>query len=78
MIGDDMIEYVALPPDQIAGEDATNTPWAISIGVMSITFVVLAFVLRFLLGRFAKRLPAWVGVFSAYLEAAWVITAVDR
>jgi hypothetical protein len=76
MIYDDTVAYGHASTDQFGAEGATDRPYAISIGVMSISFVVIAFVLRLVLGRFSKKLPAWVGIFSAYLEAAWLITAV--
>jgi hypothetical protein len=76
MIGADLLAYGDASWDQYGNEGAANDPYSISIGVMSVTFVVVAFALRFVLGRFSKRLPAWVGAISAYLEAAWVITTV--
>jgi hypothetical protein len=74
MITDDLIAYGRASADQFSAETA-NRPLALGIGVMTVTFVLVAFALRFVLGRFAKRLPAWVGAFTAYLEAAWLITA---
>lgn len=76
MIGDDLLAYGDASQDQFGGDDATNRPYAISIGVMSVSFVLIAFGLRFLIGRFSKRLPAWTGAIAAYLEAAWLITTV--
>lgn len=49
--------------------DVTATP--ITIGV-----VILAFALRWLLKRFAERLPTWTGYVAAYLEAVWIFVAV--
>lgn len=74
MIVDDVLAYGRVARDQAGAEGATNLPLNVPIGVMSITFVVLAFALRFVLGRFADRLPEWVGAISAYLEAAWLLT----
>ena len=76
MILDDLLAYGRASRDQFGAEGATDHPYAVSVGVMSVTFVVVAFALRFVLGRFAKRLPLWVGAISAYLEAAWVVTTV--
>jgi hypothetical protein len=76
MIGDDLLAYGRASQDQFGAEGATDRPYSIGIGVMSISFVVIAFALRFVLGRFSKRLPSWVGALTAYLEAAWVLTAV--
>lgn len=75
MIVDDVTAYGDASWDQYSDPDLPNRPLSITIGVMSISFVVIAFALRFVLGRFSKRLPAWVGAFTAYLEAAWLITA---
>jgi hypothetical protein len=75
MIGDDLLAYGRASVDQFGAEGATDRPYSVTIGVMSVTFVIVTFGLRFVLGRFAARLPSWVGVLSAYLEAAWLITA---
>ncbi len=49
--------------------------------VESITWIVLAFaavafVARWLLGRFAGRLPRWTTLLATYLEAVWVFIAL--
>jgi hypothetical protein len=75
MIADDVIAYGRASVEQFGADGATDRPLVVTIGVMSITFVVVAFVLRLVLGRLSKRLPAWMGAFSAYLEAAWLLTA---
>lgn len=74
MISDDVIAYGRASADQFSA-DTQNRPLALTVGVMTVTFVLVAFALRFVLGRLAKRLPPWVGAFTAYLEAAWLITA---
>ncbi len=74
MVTDDVQAYGRASWDQYDPE-AVNTPLRVGVGVMSITFVVVAFGLRLLLGRFSKRLPRWVAGISAYLEAAWLLTA---
>ena len=75
MIGDDVLAYGRAAYDQSYAEGATDQPLTVTLGVMSVTFIVVAFALRFVLGRLSKRLPAWTGAISAYLEAAWLITA---
>lgn len=75
MIRDDVLAYGDASWDQYNDPDLPNRPLSITIGVMSVSFIVIAFALRFVLGRFSTRLPAWVGGFSAYLEAAWLVTA---
>jgi hypothetical protein len=74
MIVDDVNAYGRAAADQFA-QDTENRPLVITIGVMSISFIVIAFVSRLVIGRLAKRLPAWTGALTAYLEAAWLITA---
>jgi hypothetical protein len=76
MIGDDLLAYGDASRDQFGAAGASDRPYEVTIGVMSVSFVVVAFVLRFLIGRFSKRLPAWTGAISAYLEAAWLLTTV--
>jgi len=73
LIADDVIAYGRASWDQY-DPDAVNRPLQVGLGVMSISFVVIAFGLRLLLGRFAARLPRWVGAITAYLEAAWLLT----
>jgi hypothetical protein len=74
LIADDVEAYGKVAWDQY-DPSAVNEPLKVSLGVMSVTFVVVAFVLRVLVGRFSSRLPKWFGGISAYLEAAWLITA---
>jgi hypothetical protein len=74
LIVDDVQDYGKVAWDQY-DPSAVNEPLKVSLGVMSVTFVIVAFALRLLVGRFSKRLPTWVGGISAYLEAAWLITA---
>ncbi|MEO5534387.1 MAG: hypothetical protein ABIR17_04570 [Pseudolysinimonas sp.] len=40
-------------------------------------FAVLAFVARWLLGRFSARLPRWSTLLATYLEAVWVFIALS-
>jgi hypothetical protein len=74
MVADDVAAYGRASWDQY-DPDAVNNPLNIGVGVMSITFVAVAFGLRLLVGRFSKRLPTWVAGISIYLEAAWLLTA---
>ncbi|MEO8262514.1 MAG: hypothetical protein ABI566_08075 [Pseudolysinimonas sp.] len=74
MVVDDVNAYGRAAWDQY-DPDAVNAPLKVGVGVMSISFVVIAFGLRLLVGRFSKRLPKWFGAISAYLEAAWLLTA---
>ena len=74
MVTEDVQAYGRASWDQY-DPDAANHPLVVGVGVMSITFVVVAFALRLALGRFSDRLPKWVAGISAYLEAAWLLTA---
>lgn len=44
--------------------------------VASIILVVVAFVGRWLLGRFSARLPRWTAALATYFEAVWVLVAL--
>jgi hypothetical protein len=74
MVADDLLAYGRASWDQY-DPDAVNRPLEVSLGVRSVTFVVVTFGLRLLITRFRTKLPAWVGGFTAYLEAAWLLTA---
>ena len=54
MIRDDLTAYGDASWDQYSDPDLPNRPYSIPIGVMSISFVVIAFALRFVLGRFGR------------------------
>jgi hypothetical protein len=54
----------------------TAEPGEGSITAVSITIIVVAFGLRWLLGRFAGRLPRWTSLIATYLEAVWVLVAL--
>jgi hypothetical protein len=47
-----------------------------SIPIASLVILGVAFVLRWLLGRFASRLPRWTSILATYLEAVWVLVAL--
>jgi hypothetical protein len=50
--------------------------FATSIQVASLVILGVAFVARWLLGRFASRLPRWTSIVATYLEAVWVLVAL--
>jgi len=73
----DLIDYFSSAFSQAdllggGGVAGYNVP----ISVMSITLIVVAFVMRWLLGRFAARLPRWTSGVATYLEAVWVLVAL--
>jgi hypothetical protein len=57
--------------DLLGGGNSANP--SIPLSVMTATLVVVAFGLRWLLGRFAARLPRWSAAVASYLEAVWVL-----
>jgi hypothetical protein len=73
LIRDDGVDlYFASTLQDNFGENSA----ADTITVVSITLLVVAFTLRWLLGRFAARLPRWMTLVTTYLEALWVLVAL--
>src|SRR5690606_16798689 len=77
MISEDSRDYAAAALDQadVWGGQSIRA-LDVVIDVWSIGLVVVAFVARWLLQRFAERLPGWTSVVAAYLEAVWVLVAL--
>jgi hypothetical protein len=76
LINEDGIAYASAAVDQLNLDtkgSALDTPF----GWPTITIVIVAFVLRRLIARFASRLPSWFGVVAVYLEAVWVFIALS-
>jgi hypothetical protein len=67
-------DLAAIADDAVAAGDGLHG--AIELTPVTVAIVVVAFVLRWLLKRYRAALPAWFGVFAAYLEALWVYFAV--
>jgi len=80
LVMEDQTEYAASYLEQVnwfeLPEGATADPFALGLTWITASIVIVAFVLRFLLKRFASRLPAAAGFVSVYLEAVWVLVAV--
>lgn len=73
LIRDDGVDlYFASTLQDNFGENSA----ADTISAVSITLLVVAFTLRWLLGRFAARLPRWTTLVATYLEALWVLVAL--
>lgn len=74
LIRDDVVDLYAssLTQDNFWDE---STPEG-SITAASLVILAVAFVLRWLLGRFANRLPRWTSIVATYLEAVWVLGAL--
>jgi hypothetical protein len=75
-IYDDMIDYFSSALNQADLFGGGRVASLASFGVMSVTLVVVAFALRWLLGRFSTRLPRWSSAIATYLEAVWVFVAL--
>ncbi|MEP6843965.1 MAG: hypothetical protein ABJA11_10605 [Pseudolysinimonas sp.] len=76
MISEDVVSYTSLSLGYFqfdTGSGFANSPLSVPFGPVSISLVVGAFVARWLLGRFEKRLPSVMTIVSAYLEAVWVL-----
>lgn len=77
MVSEDSRDYASAALDQtdfLGGE--TTSALDVVVDVYSLAVVVVAFAARWLLQRFAARLPGWTAAVSAYLEAVWVLVAL--
>lgn len=79
MIKDDWVAFsIAQLEQRDFGVDAENqVPLFISVTPITVGVVVVAFVLRFLIKRYAAKLPRWFSFVAAYLEAVWIFLALD-
>jgi hypothetical protein len=57
--------------------DGTDPDLFIGVTPITVAVVVAAFVLRFLIKRYATKLPRWFTFVAAYLEAVWIFIALD-
>lgn len=74
LIRDDIVDLYAssITQDNFWDKPATEG----SITTVSLVILAVAFVLRWLLGRFASRLPRWTSMLATYFEAVWVLVAL--
>ncbi|MGV3713007.1 hypothetical protein [Pseudolysinimonas sp.] len=63
--------FASLSQDNFGTNDPTE-----SITPVSVTIIVVAFTIRWLLGRFSARLPRWTTLLATYFEALWVLVAL--
>lgn len=81
MMRDDFIAYAhsyleQWNPFDPAATSGRGTVFTFEPSVMTISVVIAAFILRFLIKRFSERLPGWTSYLAVYLEAVWVFVAV--
>jgi hypothetical protein len=78
LIAEDGLAYASAAVDQI---NLDNTPGTTPLDTpftwQTISIVVVAFLLRRVIARFAKKLPSWFGIVAVYLEAVWVFIALS-
>lgn len=74
MLHDDWVGYSLAQLEQRGDSDV---PLFVQLSPVTIAVVVVAFVLRFVLSKYSKKLPRWFGFIGAYLEAVWLFVAVD-
>ena len=74
LVRDDTIDLYAasLSQDNFGTNESLG-----AITTASIVILVVAFAARWVLGRFASRLPRWVSLVATYFEAVWVFVALS-
>lgn len=53
-----------------------TNPLGDDVTFASVVILVVAFVIRSVLGRFSARLPRWTALLATYFEAVWVLVAL--
>jgi hypothetical protein len=48
----------------------------LTVDPLTITIVIVAFIGRYLIKRFAKKLPRWTNLIAVYLESVWVYVTI--
>lgn len=77
LIKDDWVAFSLAQLQQRDFDPENTVPLFIGVTPITVGVVVVAFVLRFLIKRFAARLPKWFSLIAAYLEAVWIFIAID-
>jgi hypothetical protein len=62
--------------DFFTADDTSGSVTSLEFGPITVAIVVVAFVGRFVLKRYADKLPRWISLVSVYLEAVWVYFTV--
>lgn len=60
----------------LRGEKGDGQNGWLAFNVWTVGIIVVAFALRWLLKRYAERVPKWFAVFAVYLELLWVFLTV--
>lgn len=74
LIRQDLIDYGSA--SLVQSDFSGGTPYDVPFDALTVGLVIVAFVIRWLLGRFAERLPRWTAAVATYLEAVWVLIAL--
>ncbi|PRY68574.1 hypothetical protein B0I08_104277 [Glaciihabitans tibetensis] len=74
LLADDTIQYAqsALSKVNVFDDRPGGRPLELELNVASISVIVIAYAGRYLLKRYASRLPRWTNLVAVYLESVWV------
>jgi hypothetical protein len=74
LLANDTVQYAqsALTKVNPFDDSVGGRPLELELGVASISVIVLAYAGRYLIKRFAAKLPRWTNLIAVYLEAVWV------
>lgn len=73
LIRDDTVDLYFASTNQ---DNFGTNPLEDDVTFASIAILVVAFLIRTLLGRFSPRLPRWTSLLATYFEAVWVLVAL--
>lgn len=73
VVRDDVVDLyaAAITHDNVGANDNIGEATMATVAIL-----VIAFAVRWLLGRFSERLPRWVSIVATYFEAVWVFVAL--
>jgi hypothetical protein len=75
---EDTVQYAksALEKTNFFDDSVTSSAINLVLDPMSIAIVVVAFIGRYLIKRFASKLPRWTNLIAVYLESVWVYVTI--
>ncbi|MGV8881318.1 MAG: hypothetical protein ACOH19_04120 [Rhodoglobus sp.] len=83
MLKDDYIDYSNSQLEQwdpfetdLTASAPAGSALDIPVSFMTVSIVVIAYILRVLIKKYSKRLPLWTSYLAVYLEAVWIFLAV--